>query len=401
MRQYLMTERAHFMCPNMHFGMIAEIEKKYEKVKVEAVLERMAEAHPFLKVLIDYEDGTDKLYYRVTEHSQINLRIQEKTSELWEDYKEISKSDWNVFENGLLKVYVYPKKQGMTVLFIASHLLADGRGLLDLVQEFANDYVEDIRPVYVEEQLLESIHDLPSGSGLSWISKILIRQINKQWKKESQFVTYDIYRKFAEIYSKEHPVKYKSYEMDSKEVVCMKELCKANNLTMNDLLMAHMFLKTGTDKIIIAADIRNVFAKYKKGAMGNYATAFGILYKGKRSNLIKTAEDVHGLVQKCMKNNRTLMMILACYFEMDPTLLDAAAISALGGFKSKAGSFAGEKILGLDSPRTYSITNLGKCENKNMSSLIFIPPASPAVKLTLGVVTLNGIMRACSSENVV
>ena len=95
------------------------------------------------------------------------------------------------------------------------------------------------------------------------------------------------------------------------------------------------------------------------------------------------------------------MMILACYFEMDPTLLDAAAISALGGFKSKAGSFAGEKILGLDSPRTYSITNLGKCENKNMSSLIFIPPASPAVKLTLGVVTLNGIMRACSSENVV
>lgn len=104
MRQYLMTERAHFMCPNMHFGMIAEIRKNYEKVKVEAVLDRMAEAHPFLKAIIDYEDGTDKLYYKVTEHSQINLMIREKTSELWEDYKEISKSDWKVFMTCLREV---------------------------------------------------------------------------------------------------------------------------------------------------------------------------------------------------------------------------------------------------------------------------------------------------------
>ena len=28
-RQYLLTERAHFMCPNMHFGMLMEIETEY------------------------------------------------------------------------------------------------------------------------------------------------------------------------------------------------------------------------------------------------------------------------------------------------------------------------------------------------------------------------------------
>ena len=93
------------------------------------------------------------------------------------------------------------------------------------------------------------------------------------------------------------------------------------------------------------------------------------------------------------------MLVLACYFEMSPTLLDAAAISALGGFESEAAKFVGGGMFGFTNPHSYSITNLGKLENPNIESLMFIPPASPAAKLTLGVVTLNGKMRACSSRN--
>ena len=33
-KQYVLTERAHFMCPNMHFGMIMEIEKEFIAEKV-------------------------------------------------------------------------------------------------------------------------------------------------------------------------------------------------------------------------------------------------------------------------------------------------------------------------------------------------------------------------------
>ena len=111
------------------------------------------------------------------------------------------------------------------------------------------------------------------------------------------------------------------------------------------------------------------------------------------------AKEVHKAVQKHLKNNRALMLVLACYFEMSPTLLDAAAISALGGFESKAAKFVGSGMFGFGQPKSYSITNLGKVDNTNIKSLMFIPPASPAAKLTLGVVTLNGRMRACSSLN--
>ena len=398
-KQYVLTERAHFMCPNMHFGMIMEIEKEFIAEKVQETLDRMAEAHSFLKSLIAYEDGTDKLYYKVTEHSQVSCLIKEDIATLWEDYSKVSEQDWNVFENGMLKVYVYPKKQGVTLLFIAHHLLVDGRGLLELAQEFANDYVGNVMPIYVEEQLIESIHDLPEKSSLAGISKLLIKQANKQWKKENQKVSYECYQSFVEDYSKSHKVDYQTYEISKTEVEQMRMLCKENDFTMNDLLMAHMYLKTHTNKIIIAADIRNVLACYKASALGNYSTAMGITCKTKTTDIVQKAKEVHKQVQKHKNKNRSLLLVLACYLEINPTLLDAAAISALGGFESKAGSFVGGAMFGFSNPSSYSITNLGKVENKNIKSVMFIPPASPAAKLTLGVVTLNGTMRACSSEN--
>lgn len=398
-KQYVISERAHFMCPNMHFGILMEVEKEYDRVNVEATLDRMAEAHPFLKSLIAYENGTDKIYYKITDSSQINLVIKEDISLLWSDYKKVSEQDWNVFEYGLLKVYIYPQKQGMMLLFIAHHLLVDGRGLLDIAQEFANDYVGAVQPAYVEEALLENIDDLPKKSALSGISKILVKQANRQWEKENQAVSYEQYKGFVEEYSKKHLVKYETYEVDDTALAQMAQLCKENGFSMNDLLMAYMYVKTGTEKIIIAADIRNMLSKYRKGALGNYSTAMGIHCKSKTTDVVEKAKEVHKLVQKHLKNNRTLMLVLACYFEMAPTLLDAAAISALGGFESKAGKFVGSSMFGFGQPKSYSITNLGKVENDNIKSTMFIPPASPAAKLTLGVVTLNGTMKACSSRN--
>ena len=231
-KQYLVTERAHFMCPNMHFGMLMEIEKEYIEENVKETLDRMANAHPFLKSVIAYEDGTDKLYYKITNDSQISLIIRENVAALWDDYNRIAERDWNVFENGLLKAYVYPKEQGMKVLLVAHHLLADGRGLLELAQEFANDYVGNVAPIYVEEQLIEGIQDLPEKSSLSGISKMLVRQANKQWEKEKHTVSYALYQSFVEEYSTKHQVAYQTYELNKDEVEQMKLLCKENDFRL-------------------------------------------------------------------------------------------------------------------------------------------------------------------------
>ena len=338
-RQYLATERAHFMCPNMHFGIVMEIERSYNQVAIEGTCARLAQAHPFLKSLIAYEEATDRLYYKNIDCSQITVLVKESLSSLWADYEAISQEDWNVFENGMLKIFIYPKVQGMTLLFVAHHLLVDGRGLLELAQEFANDYVGGMEPNYVQEVLMERIQDLPENSALSGISKFLVKRMNRLWEKEKHKVCYEQYQSFVKEYAKTHTVQYEVYPVHDETLAKMLRICKENDCTMNDLLMAYMYEKTGTDKIIIAADIRNKFKRYQKGALGNYSTAMGIHYKAKQKDIASNAKEIHKLVQKSLKNNQTLMLVLACYFEMNPTLLDAAAISALGGFESKAGKF--------------------------------------------------------------
>ena len=397
-RQFVRSERAHFMCPNMHFGIRMALDTAYDPEKLQKTVQDLAAAHPFLRSVIA-EDDAGALYYRVTAESQILVAVREDVFALWADWKSLSQEDWNVFENGLLKLFVYPQEAGMTVLFAAHHLLTDGRGLLDLAQEFANDYTKGIVPAYAEEVLIESIGDLPEKSALAGMSRWLVKRMNRLWKKEGRTVSYETYRRFAAEYGRTHPVEYESYTVGADQVAQMLQTSRENGFSVNDLLMAEMYLRSGAEKIIIAADIRDRFPKYQKGAMGNYSTAMGIVCKPKSANVTEVAKQVHALVQKHRGSNRSLMLVLACYFEMDPALLDAAAISALGGFGSKSAQFVGGGMFGFARPKSHSLTNLGRVENENIRTLQFIPPASPAAKFTLGVVTLNGTLYACSSKN--
>lgn len=396
-KQYIRSERAHFMCPNMHFGMLVKLSAEYDSKKVKICFERLAEAHPFLRSLIEQEKESDRLFYAVSKQSQIRIEEREVVATLWEDYKEVGKNEWNVFKNGLLKVFIYPEKDRFTILFVAHHLLGDGRCLLELVSEFANAYKEEKFPSVVEEYLIRDIEDLPPNSDLTGISKYLVNSANKKWHKENYKVSYEEYASFTEQFAKDNPVAYETLAVPNRDLEKMKKVCKENEVSLNDLLMAKTYIMTGTTKIIIAADIRKQLSCYRKGAMGNYATAFGIVCKGKTTNLIEKAKQVHKQVQVHRSNHRKSMLVLSCYLNMDANLIDATAIASLGDFNSKAAQFVGQNMFGYLKRDGISITNLGKIENQNIEEAIFIPPASPAATLTIGVVTVNNCMQMCSS----
>lgn len=92
------------------------------------------------------------------------------------------------------------------------------------------------------------------------------------------------------------------------------------------------------------------------------------------------------------------MMILACYLYMEPELIDAAAISAIGRFNSSAGKFIGSAILGYKKRNGYSVTNLGNVDNPNIVEAMFIPPASPANVKTMGVLSVNHRLKKCTAH---
>ncbi len=394
-KNYVYTERAHFMCPNMHFGIIEKIERCYDIEQLRQSIDTLQNAHPFLQSFIAEETGTERLYYQIQEHLDIPVIVKENAALWQQDYEEISVCGWNVKEECLLKVVVYPKKNEFQILFIAHHLLCDGRGLLQLTEEFAEHYVNGIIPPFVPERLIQRISDLPSNSDLPVISKWIVDGANRRWKKEGRRVLYEEYSAFERAYIQKHKVKREVFAVCNQELEEILTLCKQQHITVNDWLIAKMMLAENTKKVVIAADIRKQVKCYQQGAMGNYSTAFSVFVKRNGENVISLAKRAASQVAHIRQYPQKEMLVLACYIHMQPGLIDAVAISTLGDFASKAGAFVGKNMFGYGSQNGYSITNLGKMQSNTIAEAVFIPPASPANKKIWGVLTVNDRMNIC------
>ncbi|MBR2760210.1 MAG: hypothetical protein IKD66_03470 [Solobacterium sp.] len=401
--QYLFTERAHLMCPNMNFAVAMSMKRPYDPARIQKSLEVLSLAHPFLRAVFGYEADTNSYFYRVGETSKIELiRKEEELNDLYspaviEAFQEVTNREWNLFEEGMLKIIVWPMKEETGVLLVFHHLLADGRGALGLAEELALVYGNQTVPDYAEEELISSVRQFPENASLFWLSRALVKMANRSWQKENHRVTYEQYLSFAGEYRKRERIRYSLKQIGEDELALLYQRCQNLGVTVNDALVAEMMKTEQTGKVIIASDLRDQLACYHAGALGNYSTAFSVEvpFRQSRADL---ARRIHREVETIRNDPARLYLVLQCYAELEPGLLDAAFLSAQGGFSSKAGEFIGTRFFGFASPRGHSVTNLGKAECKAIDQAYFIPPSSPAMKKTWGVLTMNGVMTICTSE---
>lgn len=430
--EYLFTERAHLVCPNMCFGIAASLGKAFDKNRIEETVTRLAEAHPFLRAQLGYEKETNSYFYDVKEQSQVEViyagEICDEHEEvveseggretaaagdvvsspkIIEEFENLTTRDWNLFNEGFLKIAVWKAGARTVLLFVFHHLLTDGRGAIGLVQEFADFYADGIEPKTAPEHLITK-EDLPANSKLSFISQALVNHANRQWKKETHQLFYEEYHTFADKFLQKDFVEHSLEVVSSDKLTDLHTQCKSHNVSINDYLLAKMFTEEKADSIVMACDLRKQLNCYNQGALGNYATAFSVKFKqGKSAGAMETAgptelfslaKKIHTQIQKKLVSPKDLYLVLQCYASLEPGLLDAAMISSRGAFDSKAAKFIGTTFFNYDKAKGYSITNLGKIESKNIESAYFIPPASPAIKKTQGVLTVNGVMRICTSQ---
>lgn len=455
------------MCPNMFFGIMIKVNAEINLPNIQNSLDVLQVAHPLLSSRVNFdEQGTP--FFAITnktakggqteqnakprqtgqnvnlEETEQIIRI-EQTNQTWNQvFNDISSKGWDVRSENLLKVYVFENDEKLSetssfqILFVVHHILCDGRGLLSLAMEFADYYVNKKAPAQEnffainEIKLLENINDLPPKSKLPFISNLLIQNMNNTWIKENKRVPYDTYLTFEKEFSTQNDIDRnilsdEDYPLD--EIVA---ICKKNGISVNDFLVAKMMQTHNTNKVILASDIRTKLQNYKTGTLGNFATAFSVVVKDSSKEIIKLAQEIHTKVAKIQNTPSKEMLVLACYFTMNPTLIDAVAISSLEKsasniesfpadvekfnpdaekvntdvqkfnhptekFESNAGKFVGDKMFGYATRNGYSITNLGKIESDSIKEGFFIPPASPATKKTWGVLTINGKMKIVES----
>lgn len=398
----LFTERAHLMCPNMTFGIAISVSRDYEKERIADSFRILADDHPFLRAHLNVSEKDNDYFYDVTDTSMIDLVMLDDTltgindPKLVQEYERLTGYDWDITKEGLLKAVSWRCEDSTVFLFVFHHLLADGRGALNLAMEFADIYAENKRRGRAEEKLI-SAAELPKDSQLPWISKMLIKRANDEWDREAiEPLSYQRYHEFADCFVKQDKTKLTMIKTPASDLSKTIGECKAHSVTINDYLMAKMYREDQTDKIIIAKDLRDSLPCYHENALGNYATAFSVVIKKQNADIWKLAEAVHKKVQKVLSNPKDLYLVLQCYANLKPEVLDAAFMAAKGEFSSKSAAFIGKMFFGFEAPSGYSITNLGKIESKTVKSACFIPPASPAIRKTVGVLTVNGEMISCA-----
>ena len=394
-RSYIRSERAHYMCPNMHFGVLARIPAPYDAEKFGESVRVLQRAHPFLRSLIAEEDG-GALYYRAQERLDVPILKKPDVSQWQRDYDALAAQGWDVHRESLLRLLCYPGAEGFSVLFMVHHLLCDGRGLLQLVREFAEHYVNGAVPVFVEERLIASQDDLPKGSALPLVSRIAVDDANRRWDRERRRVSYEEYLDFEKKFIRENPVRREIRSIEAGELEEIHSRCRQEGVSVNDWLIAKMMVEQDTEKLVIAADIRERVKCWPQGAMGNCSTAFGVHIRRDGDDVFSLAKIAAMQVASIRKQPKREMLVLSCYLRMRPTLLDAAAISALGGFDSAAGRFVGGRMFGYAARSGHCVTNLGRVRSEVLAEAVFIPPASPANRTTWGVLTVNGCMKICS-----
>ena len=320
--EYLFTERAHLVCLNMCFAIAARLGKTFDEKRIEESITKLAEAHPFLRAQLGYEKETNSYFYDVKEQSQVEVIFAGKlcggdgddseatsayddisTPVIIEQFEKLTARDWNLFCEGFLKLAVWKAGDKTLLLFVFHHLLADGRGALGLVQEFADFYVDGIEPKSAPEHLITKA-DLPENSKLSFISRTLVNYANCQWKKEKQQLSYDKYHSFADKFLQGDFVEHSLEVVSSDKLTELHDQCKAHKVSINDYLLAKMFAEEKADSIVMACDLRNQLACYKQGALGNYATAFSVQFKQSKSaapavpgHIFSLAEKVHTQIQ--------------------------------------------------------------------------------------------------------
>ena len=409
--QRIYTERAHLMCPNMCFGIAMAVNRPYDEAAIRDAVKRLAAAHPFLNALLGYAEAENAYYYRATDRPQVELRLKGgrydapesalAAPEIMKEYRQLTGRDWDLFEEGMLKISVWQAGTMTQFLLVFHHLLADGRGALGLAEELAECYVRGLEPKSAPETLISSAKDFPPDSRLPLISRMLVSKANRDWEKERHCVTYADYHAFANEFLRSDRVRHSIFRIGQEKLDSIRQKCHEEQVTVNDYLIAKMMLEENTRKVIIASDLRNRLSCYREGALGNYSTAFSVEVKKRvaaERNLFSLARTVHDRVAVTMAHPKHLYLVLQCYADLDPGLLDAAFISCKGGFPSKAGKFIGSLFFGFEAGNGYSITNLGAIESESIADAYFIPPASPAICKTQGILTVNSVMTVCTSE---
>lgn len=390
-RLKLMMERYFLFEPNVYMNLVFTVAGGASPEKLmEAVSRTYTQNQTTMSRAVLDKKGD--LYLEEMPRTGCKVSIDSRD---WQDIRrEQEHITFRVNEGEFLRTFIIPKGETTDVYMMAHHMMCDGTGMFFLVEDIMNNLAGN-EVAYKPTVVIEKKNAIRKGD-LPLKSRILLRLLNLEWKKERRIFTWDDYYKIHETYWKNKSSHFTMTVIEGEELATLKKECKDLNITINSYLVA----KTLRDypqyrNLGMPISLRNG-ERSISNLVASLTTSFDYDYsKSYQENAVVLDQIVRAELKKEEVRYHTPQFLAI----MDPTLMDASLMHYFLGFENESAKKMASLVgyfgkrhadLGLTNMRVIDIpSQYGDFRISNVMGIV--PKISTADKV-VGVFTFDGKM---------
>jgi len=366
------------------------IDFDFSNADFENAISAVEHRHPILKYVIKTNADGQK-YYEA--NGGVSIRFYAESETNWQKWYTETDNIPFVFESeSLAKIAVIRGDGYSDIVFLGHHILGDGMGYLNLVRDFLCALDGKIDNEVLE--IPQNNHLKKKSGGL--LLKLFAGSLNKQWSKNKKIFSDAEYVEFFKKYRQQNPAGIYLAETEKDFLPKLKEDCKARGITVNEAILKAFVrsiqLQNKVDQIRVgcAASIRNEFEIPTPNHMGNYVTGISID--------VKNADSVPLKLREKFNNPKKRYLIVHFLDRMEKSLVESVMYAGYGDYENPVSKKLAEQ-LHEQHGKSFGISNLGVQDfdnySFNVSDVWFVNPAFPQNFLTIGLITVDGIMKFC------
>ena len=393
MENRISSERIDLFDPNMYIAMCLDIIGEVDtEMLILAINKAFTTFEATMSRIVLLEDG-EAFYEKIPVSAcTVNLTRQDILSLI----REKEKIPFSIDKGELMRVFIKPSDNKVTVLIMAHHLVGDGKSIIYFIESIMKALIGE--PQGYSQLHLITKDSLPMESKLPHWMKWWTNSINRRWKKSGKVFSYEDYYKLHEVYWRERESVILIEEFLNEEVQAIHKKATDAKVSINSYIIT-AFLKA--NKNFNSAGLAVNARIDDNRTMSNQASGISVDYSyNEKLPFDRNAQEVHKRIYKKINRPVNKYFILHFMQMFQSSLVDSIMMHIYGLYDNKV-TIKLSKIMGYKSGGRTSIgiTNLTKIDIENtykdyrIENLYFIPPVVSYSRQTVGIAsTENGMV---------
>lgn len=336
--------------PSVYISLLASIEGDITAEEMKEAVEKVYTQNETTMSKVILEDGN--VYFQNLTQTGCKVFVDRRN---WQEIMhESEQSAFKINEGELVRSYIIPEKEGVSLFIMAHHITGDGKALIMLL----DDILSNLTGKEVEYRPLnkEGTEKIPSSLKLSIPANIGIKALNAIWKRNKKLFTWEDYYKVHERFWKDKQSDIQFETIDKEQLDIIKTECREWGITVNSYVVTKMLQKHPEYKSVCCPTSH-------RGENRSVSNLVVLVRTGYSYDTEKTfevnAKEVHKRIRQHLKNDNHKYSIALSLGKMEPTLIDGSLMYAHGGYQNSISKIIAHLIGYAGDKKTHlSVTNL-------------------------------------------